>query len=264
MKPIYGIVGNGRIGSILKDRPDFTLIDCDVTDFGSIQSTYNPDLKVIVNCAALSNVNECERDPHRAHEINILGANNLMMVYGAKVLNISSDYVFGGWWLFPPTEKTKVSPINVYGMTKVVVENFAIKDFGAKVLRLSRTIALEDRDIKEPLFWMSRSAPRKIPSFFYRNYLTPNQAANGIEYAVRHFDTLPPIINYGSNKPVSFFTLMQKLGKWMEYDTSTLIKRKDKNKEGEAPRPKKSGFSVKLAKKLGFPIYTLDDVINAL
>ena len=53
----------------------------------------------MVNTAAMHNVENCEQQPARAHEVNVVGARNLATVtrdLGSVLIHISTDYVFDG------------------------------------------------------------------------------------------------------------------------------------------------------------------------
>lgn len=260
MKPtIYGYVGNGKLGSLLSGRPNFVFIDCDITNINSIKKTYK-SVDVLVNCAAVSSIDVCETDDRFAFRVNVRGADNLMQIYGTRVLNISSDYVFGGWAMFPPTEKTKPNPINAYGLTKMIMEDLAVNTYGAKVLRLSRTIHPSDPDITGILHDLGNHTRVGIPPF-HRNYLTRSQAVNGIEFAVRNFSMLPPIVNYGAKKATSFHDLMSRIATRLGISTHKLLGRRKYDAQ-QSPRPQKAGFHTWLATSLGFPMYDIDEVVR--
>lgn len=85
-----------------------------------ILESARPDL--VVNTAAMHDVEACEADPHMAHEVNVIGARNLAArsrALGCTLLHISSDYVFDGLKGSPYTETDQPKPLNVYGKTKL-------------------------------------------------------------------------------------------------------------------------------------------------
>lgn len=89
--------------------------------------------EVIINTAAMHNVESCEREPLRAYEINALGARNLAMVAAeknAKFCHVSTDYVFDGKKSSPYTENDLAVPLNVYGNTKLAGEVFVLAQEG--------------------------------------------------------------------------------------------------------------------------------------
>jgi dTDP-4-dehydrorhamnose reductase len=80
----------------------------------------NPD--VIVNCAAFSNVDACETQISEAFVVNAGGARNVALAgkqTGAKIIHISTDYVFDGMKNEPYLETDKPHPLSVYGKSKL-------------------------------------------------------------------------------------------------------------------------------------------------
>jgi dTDP-4-dehydrorhamnose reductase len=91
----------------------------------------------------MHHVENCEKDPLRAYEVNALGAKNLAIVaqeLDAKLVHISTDYVFDGSRMQPYVEDDPAIPLNVYGNTKLAGEAF-IQGVGRKYFIL-RTSAL--------------------------------------------------------------------------------------------------------------------------
>ena len=85
----------------------------------------------IINCAAHTNVDACEVQVDSARKINALGPRNLSIAAtetGAKLMHISTDYVFPGDGNRPYTEFDTPSPKAMYGITKLEGENF-VKQF---------------------------------------------------------------------------------------------------------------------------------------
>ncbi len=88
----------------------------------------------IINCAAHTNVDKCETDIDNAYKINAIGPRNLSIAAvetGAKLMHISTDYVFPGTENRALTEFDAVGPTSIYGKTKLAGENF-VRDFGEK------------------------------------------------------------------------------------------------------------------------------------
>lgn len=105
---------------------DHSLIE--VSSLDSVQASLGqiqPDL--IVNTAAFHHVEKCEADPSQAFAINAAGARDVAMVaesLGAKLIHVSTDYVFDGKTQTPYTEEALPAPLNVYGNTKLSGEMF--------------------------------------------------------------------------------------------------------------------------------------------
>ena len=107
----------------------------DITDVDAVLSFVKerkPD--AIINCAAHTNVDKCEMDIDNAYKINAVGPRNLSLAAtetGAKLMHISTDYVFPGTESRALTEFDAVGPVSMYGKTKLAGENF-VKEFSEK------------------------------------------------------------------------------------------------------------------------------------
>ena len=75
----------------------------------------------IINCAAYTAVDKAEEDVEMAQKLNALGPKNIATLcknIGAKMIHISTDYVFDGTASEPYTEEIPYKPLGVYGVTK--------------------------------------------------------------------------------------------------------------------------------------------------
>lgn len=132
MKKILITGGAGQLGSELRDlyqgredvetffvdREELALDDIDGIIDGLIN--YSPD--IIIHGGAYTAVDRAETEIETADKVNHLASGEIAKYckqYGAKLLAISTDYVFDGNSSTPLDENTAVSPINVYGETKL-------------------------------------------------------------------------------------------------------------------------------------------------
>jgi dTDP-4-dehydrorhamnose reductase len=98
----------------------------DITDAAATNESivaFNPDL--VVHCAAMANVDGCELDKVSAFKLNATGARNVAIAcraVGARLVYISTDFVFDGTKTDPYTELDQTNPINVYGASKLAGE----------------------------------------------------------------------------------------------------------------------------------------------
>ena len=106
--------------------------ELDITDVSKVlKLTQEVRPYAIVNCAAHTAVDLCETDVDNAYRINAIGPRNLSIAaqrYGAKMVQISTDYVFDGKGTRPYTEFDATGPQGMYGATKLAGENF-VKEF---------------------------------------------------------------------------------------------------------------------------------------
>jgi len=99
-----------------------TDVDVDITDIEALERFAKCwAVTWIINCAAYTAVDKAESDTELAHKLNVEGPANIAEVakrHGAKLIHISTDYVFDGTGDTPRTEDMSVAPIGVYGVTK--------------------------------------------------------------------------------------------------------------------------------------------------
>ena len=124
-----------EIGSVSKvyAKADVDYVDYDVLDISDGHAVaawfaaHGP-YDLVVNCAAITNVDGCERDEAGALKVNALGAMHLArasQTCGAKFVHVSTDYVFAGDDPEPRRESDSVRPISAYGRSKLAGELLA-------------------------------------------------------------------------------------------------------------------------------------------
>lgn len=111
------------------------VISLDITDVEAVlKLTREQKPDIIINCAAHTNVDKCEEEWDLAYQINALGPRNLSIAAreaDAKMIHVSTDYVFEGNGTKPYTEFDTPNPVSAYGKTKLEGENF-VKEFAPK------------------------------------------------------------------------------------------------------------------------------------
>ena len=137
----------GQVGQDLVkefDRPHHEVIACDrsMLDLSSRDSvlqaitTTEPD--AVVHPGAWTAVDACESDPDRAFQVNALGTRHVVegaRIVGARVLYVSTDYVFDGTLNRPYNEWDATNPQSVYGHSKLAGEQEL--DPGSTIVRCS-------------------------------------------------------------------------------------------------------------------------------
>jgi dTDP-4-dehydrorhamnose reductase len=123
--------GGGQLASDLQallgdDARSFSHAELDVTDpnaldraFGEVQ----PD--VVFNCAAFHNVDVCETEPDSAWAVNVRAVRDLAQ-RGAKLVHLSTNYVFDGRREEPYGEDDLPNPRSIYALTKLAGEHAAL------------------------------------------------------------------------------------------------------------------------------------------
>ena len=113
--------------------------DLDVTDLDAVTAAVAGH-DVVVNAAAYTKVDDAETHEAAAYDVNATGARNLAIAArgaGAKLVQVSTDYVFDGASNTPYPEDAPRDPISAYGRTKAAGEEFVLAEHpaGAYIVR---------------------------------------------------------------------------------------------------------------------------------
>ena len=127
-----------RLGAVSPNNYIFTdVAELDITNAAAVMYVAKHySIDAIVNCAAYTNVDKAESDEATAELINATAVANLaaaMKEVGGTLFHVSTDYVFGSKGNTPRTEDMPLSPLGVYGRTKLHGEQ-AIIESGCKAL----------------------------------------------------------------------------------------------------------------------------------
>lgn len=102
-----------------------------------IFKTYGP--AVVINAAAMADVDACETHREQAETINAVGPGNVARAatrVGARTIHISTDYVFDGLRTTPYPPDAETNPVNFYGKTKLAGEKATVAEApGALIVR---------------------------------------------------------------------------------------------------------------------------------
>ena len=128
-----GMLGTEIARQLKNSNIDYigTDIDVDITKLEVLEdfANKNPKIDWIINCSAYTAVDKAEDDKDFANLLNNIGPKNISSVakkINAKMIHISTDYVFDGTGNIPYTEDMDVKPIGVYGQTKADGEKSVI------------------------------------------------------------------------------------------------------------------------------------------
>lgn len=116
--------GSAVVGTYYTTAPDLDTdcVRCDITDGEGVVSLFekhDPDL--VVNCAAMTSVDDCERSPDTAHAVNADAPERIARICSRRnvqFVHVSTDYVFDGRRQRPYTVEDDTAPLQAYGRSK--------------------------------------------------------------------------------------------------------------------------------------------------
>jgi dTDP-4-dehydrorhamnose reductase len=137
--------GGGQLASELESRlgtagTSFSRAELDITDYEAVDHVFSEiQPTVVFNCAAFHNLDQCEADANRAFAVNVEAVRELGR-RGAKLVHISTNYVFDGRRTLPYRETDLPAPRSMYAISKLAGEHAALA-YGSRAL-VARTAGL--------------------------------------------------------------------------------------------------------------------------
>jgi dTDP-4-dehydrorhamnose reductase len=141
---------NGQLGNEIRclanSCPDFKFLftdvaELDITKPSDLSKYFNQNkIGYIINCAAFTAVDKAESNLELANLLNTKSVGYLVEQanqHGAKLIHVSTDYVFDGNHYLPYKEDDAVNPLSVYGKTKLNGEFEALKAKNSIIIRTS-------------------------------------------------------------------------------------------------------------------------------
>ncbi len=250
------------IPSYYKKKSSFILLD--ITNKKDVEDairTYKPD--IIINAAALTDVDFCEKNKSLARNVNVEGLKNLIKYSTSKtkIIQISTDYIYDGID-GAYNEKSIPNPINYYGKTKLEAENILLssnREF--IIIRVSTLFS-------------------NYSNNFYKwivNNLKNNNVLNVVDdqisnpcYALNLVNLILDLIlldytgkiNFGSIDTLSRYDFALEIAKSKGLNNKLLNLSKTSNLNLLANRPLNTSFDLKLCKKLNLKLFSCYDTLN--
>jgi len=199
--------------------------------------------EVIINLAAMTNVDQCEKNPHLAKEINITGVQNIVNSFSGKIIHLSTDYVFSGI-KGPYTEEDKPEPISVYGSTKLISEKIILENSDNLVLRGNVLYGIAENTKASFLSWVVKSLLNndkiKIVNDQFNNPTWTESMAEVIQLSLNN--NICGLYHWGDEEYLSRFDFGIKIAEKYNLDKSLIEKTTTNELNQIASRPLKGGL----------------------
>ena len=204
--------------------------------------TISPD--VIINLAAMTDVDKCESDPRLAYEINVVGVQNICEVFNGKIVHISSDYVFDGK-NGPYNVFDRVCPISVYGKTKLESERVITNANSENLIIRANVLYDYNANTKASfLNWVIKSLRHgqqiNVVEDQYNNPTWTNSLAKVIELSL--IKNLKGIIHWGDSDFLSRYEFAKIIAAKFSLESNLIRPISTLELGQKAPRPLNSGL----------------------
>ena len=241
------------ISTTRNNNPAGSSMYLDVTNpmlFKEVIETTNPDL--VINLAALTNVDFCEKNPELAYSINIGGMDNLVNAFKGPVIHVSTDYVFDGEE-GPYKEEDTTSPLNVYGLSKLESEKLLL-DHSENSLVIRSNVLYDYSSKSEASFlnWVVDSLTQeKEINVVEDQWNNPTWTGSLAVVIDRAIDTqLTGLVHWGDGDLVSRFDFANKIADVFNLKKSLIKPILTSELNQTAKRPLKSGLKSDYAQNI--------------
>lgn len=259
--PDYDVLATG-----LQEQPRFRGGSCgymalDVNrhdDVKRVFQDFSPD--VVVNCAAMTEVDRCETDRQACWRLNVDAVDLLArqcLSSGSRLVQVSTDFVFDGT-AGPYREPDRPLPVNFYGKSKLAAEN-AARGAGIDHWAIVRTALVfgtgERLSRSNIVLWivdeLSRGRSLRMVTDQLRTPTWAPDLARGIERIVRFGKT--GIYHVSGREMLSVHELALEVAKAFDFDPSLVTATDGTAFSQPAERPMRTGFIIlKAESELGF------------
>lgn len=215
--------------------------ELDVTQLDSSMAVIEEG-DVIINCAAYTQVDEAETHESLAYAINGIGVKNLAIAArenGARLVSISTDYVFDGLSTTPFLESESRAPMSAYGRSKAAGEEFAVAEhpLGSYIVRTAWLYGKNGTNFAQTM--LNLSAVKDSWNVVDDQRGQPTWSADLASQIVRLIDSdAPPGVYHGTNSgEATWFEFAQAVLSEAGLDPHRIAPTDSSNFVRPAPRP---------------------------
>lgn len=250
-------------GIKLPSIPNCQILDLDITNKEDLKliKKIKPDL--VIHCAAITNVDFCEKNPEIAEKINAVGTKNVAeAVKEAKsfLIHISTDAVFDGE-KGDYVEEDILNPINIYGKTKMIAENFVQEINGDYSIIRTNIYGWNKQNKMSIAEWMLNKLEKKekIPAF--RDIIFSPLLVNNLGEAILDLYRVKyrGILHVAGIESCSKLEFAYKIAKVFNLDSSLIESTTIEDMKLKAKRAKNMSLNVAKAKnKLNIKLLNIE------
>ncbi len=271
--PEYDVLATGRHPVPRFDGASCGYVPLDVTDPEGVRRLFQDFTPtVVINCAAMTQVDGCEAARNACWKVNAEAVDYLARrchTLGARLVQVSTDFIFDGQD-GPYREDDRPHPVNFYGKSKLAAEN-ATREAGLDAWAIARTVLVygSGHDLRRAniaLWVIDKLSQGEAIHVVTDQWRTPTYApdlAQGIERIVRFGKT--GVFHLSGRELVSIYTFAQTVARIFDLDGSLILPTDGTRFRQLAARPPRTGFIIlKAETELGYRPHTLIDALRDL
>lgn len=257
---------------LVSDKSAFEYEPLDITDKKAVQSlVYNFKPDVIINTAAMTNVDGCEDHKQACDELNVEAVDHLVQSCkknNTHLIHISTDFIFDGKD-GPYSETDTPNPLSYYGMSKLKSEKIVTSS--SINWTILRTIILygtaENLQRNNIVLWgrqaLKDQAPLNIIDDQYRAPTLAEDLAQACQLAIDK--KAYGIYNASGKDIMSIYEMIERMADFYKCDKSNIKRISSSTLNQKARRPPKTGFILdKSINELGYSPHSFEEGLQIL
>lgn len=246
----FELRGLGQEEKSSLDLKKFHYTPCDITaraELHELIRMFEPTF--IINCAAFTNVDDCEDDKEQCWKVNVIGVENIAEIarrIGAFVVHISTDYVFDG------TdgnyhEESRPKPLGYYGRSKLASENALISSGVEHAIARTMVLYGTGKYLRHNFVtWLIEKLRKGEIVKIVEDQFGHPTLVNDLALAIRKIIELKKtgVFHITGSECVNRYELALKVAKVFKLNSDLIYPIKTKDLNQKAPRPLNSSFDL--------------------
>ncbi len=254
----YSLILTSKEAASIFQDDRFTYRQVDISDRSAVRKLIDEvEPEVVVNTAAITDVDRCETDRELAWRTNVVGVENIVhsaKLIGARIVHLSTDYVFDGK-SGPYDERARPNPISYYGRTKLAGENILrTSEIPYTIVRTMVLYGVGYGVRMNFALWVLKELSEGSRIKVVDDQIGNPTLADDLAFAIAKIMELEKTGLYHIAGPdiVSRYEFARTLASTFNFDQRLISPEKTSSLKQAAPRPLKSGFiTLKCETELG-------------
>ncbi len=237
------------------------LPDCDITDMDALTAFFAAHApEVVIHCAAMTKVDDCESNRELAYKLNEEGTRNVAVAsksVGARLIAISTDYVFSGEpprepWAWSETDMPR--PRTVYGASKYAGEQMALMvDPSATIVRIAWLYGAGGPSFVHTMAKLGRQAggPLKVVDDQRGNPTSTDAVADVLEFLVSR-PSVSGVVHATCEDQCTWYDFAREIKRLVPGFVREIVPCTTAEFPRPAPRPRNSALKKSVLNLLGY------------
>lgn len=271
-QPNFQLIATSKGANRIKDQSGYVYESMDIVDREAVLRVFEKyQAEVVINTAAMTNVDACEENQAKCWELNVTAVEYLIEAcekQEAHLIHLSTDFVFDGQ-SGPYKESDQPNPLSYYGKSKLASEKL-LQESSIK-WSVVRTIIVygivEDMSRSNIVLW-AKSALEKNEKLTIVNdqFRSPTLAEDLADGCILIAEQEKEGIFHISGKDfMSIVELVRRVAKHYQLDDSLIVEISSESLNQAAKRPPKTGFILEKAKsELGYNPHSFEEGMKML